>query len=268
VGDHPNTPVDGLVSGRQSTTWNGAQMTHNKRRPGTPDQLCVGTLGLTAVDVAATAPAVRLRPELPLKLHQAPDPGAVGADVRLELGGQLADGGQVDAEQLCAPLQRRRDRPAQVRVLPSPHRDRLANTCSRSNRECYLARLDGSVAAPPAHAVRMTRSGVQTVVPRGRVPPGSKRAATAVRNDQGGRPKTVEDHDIRSCHRQPLIWRFSRIFPGPQHHAVPWQRPSADLARKQSGFDQLAGERVPAGEHASCQGSAGDRTNQRGFRAP
>jgi hypothetical protein len=67
-----------------------------KRRLGTPDQLFVGALGLTTVDVAATAPAVRLRPELPLKLHQAPDPGAVGADVRLELGGQLADGGQVD----------------------------------------------------------------------------------------------------------------------------------------------------------------------------
>jgi hypothetical protein len=62
--------------------------------------------------------AVCLGPELPLKLHQAPDPGAVGADVRLDLGGQLADGRQVDAEQLRAPLQRRRDRPAQVLVVP------------------------------------------------------------------------------------------------------------------------------------------------------
>jgi hypothetical protein len=94
-------------------------------------------ISLTAVDVAATAPAVRLRPELPLKLHQAPDPGAIGADVWLELGGQLADGSQVNAEQLCAPLQWRRDRPAQVRVLPSPHPDSLANKCSASNRECY-----------------------------------------------------------------------------------------------------------------------------------
>jgi hypothetical protein len=29
--------------------------------------------------------------------------------------------GQVDAEQLRAPLQRRRDRPSQVRVIPGPH---------------------------------------------------------------------------------------------------------------------------------------------------
>jgi len=30
-------------------------------------------------------------------------------------------------------------------------------------------------------------------------PSGSRRAATGVRNDRGARPKTVEDHDIRSC---------------------------------------------------------------------
>jgi hypothetical protein len=75
--------------------------------------------------------AVRLGPEQPLKLHEALDPSVVGADVRLDLGGQLADSGQVDAEQLRAPLQWRRDRPAQVRVVPGPHRDRLANRRSR-----------------------------------------------------------------------------------------------------------------------------------------
>jgi hypothetical protein len=52
--------------------------------------------------------------------------------------------------------------------LPSPHRDRLANTCSESNRECYLPRLDGSVAAPPAHAVRMTRPGDSEFGPESR----------------------------------------------------------------------------------------------------
>jgi hypothetical protein len=31
----------------------------------------------------------------------------------------------------------------------------------------------------------------------------------------------VEDHDRRSRHRRPLTWRFSRDFPGLQHHAVP-----------------------------------------------
>jgi hypothetical protein len=41
------------------------------------------------------------------------------------------------------------------------------------------------------------------------------------------------------------------------------------LARKQSGFDQLAGEHVPG--RKSCQLTKVrqvDRTNQRGFRAP
>jgi hypothetical protein len=57
---------------------------------------------LSAVEVTAPAPAVGLRPELPFELHEAPDPGAVGAEVWLDLGGQRADGGQVDAEQLRA----------------------------------------------------------------------------------------------------------------------------------------------------------------------
>jgi hypothetical protein len=50
---------------------------------------------------------------------------------------------------------------------------------------------------------------------------GSRRAATGVRNDRGARPQAVEDHDRRSRHRRPLTWGFSRVFPGPQHHAVP-----------------------------------------------
>jgi hypothetical protein len=80
----------------------------------------LGSWSLAAVEVAAPAPAIGLGSELPLKLHEAPDPGAVGAEVRLDRGGQLADGGQVDAEQLRALLQRCRDRPAQVRVVPGP----------------------------------------------------------------------------------------------------------------------------------------------------
>jgi hypothetical protein len=83
--------------------------------------LCVGGRGPSAVEVTAPPPTVHLGPELAFQLHQAPDPGAVGAEVRLDLGGQLTDTGEVDAEQLRAPLQRRRDRPAQVRVVPSPH---------------------------------------------------------------------------------------------------------------------------------------------------
>jgi hypothetical protein len=89
--------------------------------------MCIGGWSLPAVQVTAATPAIGLGPELPLKLHQTPDPGAIGADVRLNLGGKLTDGGQVDAQQLRAALQRRRDRPAQVRVVPSPHRSRLSN---------------------------------------------------------------------------------------------------------------------------------------------
>jgi hypothetical protein len=58
----------------------------------------------STVEVAAPSPAVGLGPELSLKQGQAPDPGAVGAAVGLDLGGGLAEAGQVDAEQLGAAL--------------------------------------------------------------------------------------------------------------------------------------------------------------------
>jgi hypothetical protein len=81
----------------------------------------------SAVEEAASPAAVQLWPELALQLHQAPDPGAVGADVGLDVGGRLVEGSQVNAEQLRAPLKRCCDRPAQVRVVPSPHQDKLSN---------------------------------------------------------------------------------------------------------------------------------------------
>jgi hypothetical protein len=59
--------------------------------------------GASTVDVAAPASAEGLGSELALQLHEAPDLGAVRADVGLDVGGQLTDGGQVDAEQLRAP---------------------------------------------------------------------------------------------------------------------------------------------------------------------
>jgi hypothetical protein len=58
------------------------------------------------VKVAAPPSVVRLGPEPALKLHEAPDLAAVRADVGLDVGGRLLDGGQVDAEQFRAPLQR------------------------------------------------------------------------------------------------------------------------------------------------------------------
>jgi hypothetical protein len=93
---------------------------------------CVGGSGSSTIEVAASPPAIRLWPQLAFQLHQAPDPGAVGAEVGLDAGGRLLDGGQVDAEQLRTLRQRRRDRPAQVRVVPSPHPTRVSNTSSKS----------------------------------------------------------------------------------------------------------------------------------------
>jgi len=70
-------------------------------------------LGAAAGDVAARAAGPeRLGAELALKLHETPDLCAIRPDVGLDLGGGLADGGQVGAEQLRAPLERGRDRPA------------------------------------------------------------------------------------------------------------------------------------------------------------
>jgi hypothetical protein len=59
----------------------------------------------STVEVAAAPPAIRLGPELAFQLRQAPDPGPVGADIRLNVGGRLVEGGQVDIEQLRAALQ-------------------------------------------------------------------------------------------------------------------------------------------------------------------
>jgi hypothetical protein len=58
----------------------------------------VGRRDPSTVEVAAPSPAVDLGPELSFKLHQAPDAGAVGADVGLDPGGGLVEAGQVDAE--------------------------------------------------------------------------------------------------------------------------------------------------------------------------
>jgi hypothetical protein len=73
-----------------------------------------------AADVAAAHPPERLGPELAFELHEAPDLRAVHPDVGLDPGGGPADGGQVDAEQGRAPLQRGRDRPVEGGVVGFP----------------------------------------------------------------------------------------------------------------------------------------------------
>jgi hypothetical protein len=120
-----------------------------------PDWLWVGGWGLSAVEVAAQAPAVGLGSELAFQLHEAPDPGAVGADVGLDLGGQLADGGQVDAEQYRASLQRRRDRPAQP-VLPGTSMASDVDILERIGTEGRQVRYQE---VRPALGRRPTRTG-------------------------------------------------------------------------------------------------------------
>jgi hypothetical protein len=94
--------------------------------------------GTSTVDIAASAAAVRLGPELAFQQHEAPDPDAIRTDVGLDVGGRLADCGQVDAEQLRAPLKRRRDRPAQVRVVPAPTEAGYRTCVRERNQEWYL----------------------------------------------------------------------------------------------------------------------------------
>src|SRR4029453_11031261 len=96
----------------------------------------------------------------------------------------------------------------------------------------------------------MLHVGDSDVVPQvGSATSGSKRAAIGVRNDRGASIETVDDHDHRSCHRRPLTWRFSRIFPGPQHHAVPCRnaryRSRTEEAR---GSNPLTSTPKPAGQ--------------------
>ena len=104
----------------QAALWTGVLVA-----AGVVQLLCVCHPGSSPIQVAAAPPAVGLRPHPPLQLHQAPDLGAVRTEVGLDVGGQLADDGQVDAQQLCAPLQRRRDWPAQLRVVPGPRCSKL-----------------------------------------------------------------------------------------------------------------------------------------------
>ena len=114
----PKDPGDGLVPGRVSTRRNGAQMTHNPEAPrGTPDWLWVGRWGLSAVKVTAPSPAVRLGSKLPLKLHEAPDPGAVGAEVGFDRCGQRC--GRWPARHRAAP---RTGRAAPRSAGPAPGR--------------------------------------------------------------------------------------------------------------------------------------------------
>src|SRR4029450_13662860 len=86
---HPVSSSAAGVRVARRSTWEGQDRLANR--------LWIGDRGLSTVEVAAPASAVSLGPELSLMLHQAPDPGAVGAEVGLDVGGRLMDGGPGEA---------------------------------------------------------------------------------------------------------------------------------------------------------------------------
>jgi hypothetical protein len=173
------------------------------------DQLSIGAQDPSTVDVAAPASAVRLGPQLPLELHQAPNLGAIYADVRLNRGGHLADGGQIGAEQLRASLQRRRDRPSQVRVMPGPHRTRVSNTSSGANRErCVVRRAAHSLGGPCWGRNSAEPGGQQRTAADNK-----RRGQRAFRSDSPGKrnPWTALSHSRgQPCGRPPAAAVLSR----------------------------------------------------------
>jgi hypothetical protein len=54
------------------------------------------------------------------------------------------------------------------------------------------------------------------------------------------------DRDRRSRPARPVTWRFSQDFRTLNNGDLHVKPPSADLARKHAGFDQLAGKHVPS----------------------
>jgi hypothetical protein len=89
--------------------------------------------------------------------------------------------------------------------------------------------------------------------------PGSRGAATRVRNDWQARPQTVKDHDCRLCHRWPLTWRFSRVSLILNTTQFLWRRPSADLARRKPGV-QIPSPPPPTLQVRASPASSGRRS--------
>jgi hypothetical protein len=92
----------------------------------------VNALGSSTVKVAApaAAAAVHLGSELAFQLHEAPDPGAVHAELGLDVGGQLADGvpGRRRAVPRTAAAVPRSAGPGSGRVRSPPGRQHLASS--------------------------------------------------------------------------------------------------------------------------------------------
>jgi hypothetical protein len=210
--EHGRSAAEGRARTRRRRRRRGRSLARGGYPPRRSGPGCVGGPGPSAVKVAAPAAAVRLGLELALKLHQALDLSAVGTDVRLDLGGQLADGGQVDAEQLRAPLQRRRDRPAQVGLVPSPHRGRVLKRTFEEEATDHLGQLPDEVDT----ALRIPHPAAIAI----RSEPGSPSAGGHALCVSGFPPITLTNTQLTRTDRRgivggvewPGLWRYARAL--------------------------------------------------------
>jgi hypothetical protein len=103
--------------------------------------------------------AVRLGPELAFQLHKAPDPGAVGAEVGLDVGGRLTDGGQVDARAAprTAPAAPQSAGPGPGRAKSPPEQATVAPSLSVTRKSVTSPRVESKTAFPGACCVVETR---------------------------------------------------------------------------------------------------------------
>src|SRR6266511_2632126 len=118
---------------RGSTTFLLDKMRRSAGTPTMNDRTPSNASSSRVAPASASRPAgtppgdVAAGPALPLELHQAPDLDAVRADVGLDVGGHATNGGQVDAEDLRAPVEGGGDRPVAIGVVafPGSHRSSL-----------------------------------------------------------------------------------------------------------------------------------------------
>jgi hypothetical protein len=126
----------------------------------------------------------------------------------------------------------RPDRSGTTTVTSGPSSAQLSNRTrpSITGHPCLLGLSDTEVITPPGLTFDAVGCPIERAVARRfrlwsrrswQLRLDSRRAATVVCTDRGARMETVEDHDRQTCHRRPLTWRFSPVFPGPQRHAVP-----------------------------------------------
>jgi hypothetical protein len=160
--------------------------------------------------------------------------------------------------------------PRWVRVATVAHGQQRSPTVANGSDE-------PQVIAPPAQAAGCCTRGDSDCGPEGRI--GDVGAADGQQPVSltigGARPRTVEDHDRRSCHRRPLTWRFSRVFPGPQHTTYPCRnaryRSRTEEARGSNPLTSTpntAGQSVASVEPAALAACCGRTTAARASHSP